>query len=199
MIEESGTMGYEYDVFFSYKVDRRTLHWHKQVKDQLEFWLTQELRGIRCRMFMDLEGLSTGDHWKSKLSHALKHSKCLVAVWSPEYFQSAYCLSEWKAFQDRAQIVGHENTALVAPIRFHDGEHFPLEAREVHMADFREHTSIVEGFWTTSKAVELGDLIKRFAGDVARLVEKAPEFDPAWPAELIGQVPKAPKIKLAQL
>lgn len=200
MIEALVSMGYEYDVFFSYKHDGQSLDWNKRVKDQLGFWLTQEMGGIPSRIFMDLESLSTGDQWKRRLSHAVRHSKCLVAVWSPEYFQSAYCLSERKAFQDRAQIVGQGNIALVAPIRFHDGEHFPVEAQAVQMADFRDHTSIVgEGFWRSNKAVELGDLIKRFAGDVARLVQKAPEFDPTWPAELVEQVPKAPKIGLAQL
>lgn len=192
-------MGYEYDVFFSYKFDRRSLDWHKRVKDHLDYWLTQELGGSRCRIFMDLDGLSTGDHWKSKLSHALKRSKCLVAVWSPAYFQSPYCLSEWQAFRRREALLGKESTALVAPIRFHDGEHFPEEAREVQMADFREHTSLLEAFWETRDARALEKLIQGFSSDVAKLVKNAPAFDPTWPADLNEQVPKAPKIGLAQL
>src|SRR5437762_14043948 len=40
-------MAYQYDVFFSYKRDPESDHWHENVKTKLEFWLKHELNRSR--------------------------------------------------------------------------------------------------------------------------------------------------------
>jgi hypothetical protein len=189
-------MSYQYDVFFSYKHTEQSLYWHEKVKDLLQGWLTQELGGINARIFMDREEIKTGQDWKDRLGIGLKHSKCLVPVWSPSYFQSPYCLSEWRAFQQRETIAARK---LIAPIRYHDGDFFPAEARKVQMADFRNLTSNVDPFWGTRRAVMVEDKIKLLAQDVATLVKQAPDFDSEWQTELVDDVPTEPVIKLAKL
>ena len=192
-------MPYHYDVFFSYKRDPRTLDWHRRVKDQLQFWLTQEIGGYEARIFVDEQSIETGDHWPEALQDALLKSKCLVCIWSPEYFQSPWCLSEWKNFCEREALLGLTPHGLIAPIRYHDGDHFPEEARSTQMRDFSRHTSLLPAFWNTDRAVELGDLIREFAREVAQIIERAPEFDPSWPLAPITAKPADKKIGLAQL
>jgi hypothetical protein len=192
-------MSYEYDVFFSYKHSPKSLYWHCEVKDLLQEWLSQALGGRQCKIFMDKEAIATGERWRDSLRHALKHSKCLVAVWSPLYFQSQYCLSEWEAFRQRESQCNLASLGLVAPIRYHDGEFFPETARDVQMTDLREHTSLLPAYWTTRDAVELDAKIRVFAQQVAAIVNGAPEFDPNWPAELLEHSPSQPSIELAKL
>jgi hypothetical protein len=70
-------------------------------------------------------------------------------------------------------------------MRFHDGEHFPEEAKAVQCIDVRAYTSTVRGFWTskqtTGRAQELQDQLKLLACSVASMVRSVPRFEPDWP------------------
>ena len=188
-------MDYRHDIFFSYKRDALTLDWHRWVKDRLVHWLTQEMGGRRIDCFMD-EQIHTGEHWPDSLQQALLHSRCLVTVWSPEYFHSNWCVSEWRNFLEREKLL--QGTCLIAPVRYHDGEHFPPEARIVQWTDVVEFTSTAPGFFRTERAVELEDKIKLLAKDVARLLKAVPAFDPSWPIASAVALP-APPIGLPRL
>jgi hypothetical protein len=189
-------MSYQYDVFFSYKHTAQSLYWHQRVKDSLQEWLTHELDGSKARIFMDCEEIRTGQDWRDRLGFGLKHSKCLVPVWSPSYFQSPYCVSEWRAFHQRQSDVGCN---LIAPIRYNDGNCFPPDAKNAQMADFEKLTSNEAYFWNSDRALLLEDKIKLLAKDVATIVKNAPEFDLEWQAELMDFLPTEPTIKLAKL
>ena len=97
-------MNYQYDAFFSYKRDRESDDWHEVVKNKLEFWLKQELERDDVRLFFDREDIRAGMRWRHKMVEALKRSKCIVCLWSPLYFQSKWCGSEWKTFVKREQL-----------------------------------------------------------------------------------------------
>jgi hypothetical protein len=92
---------YEYDVFFSYKKDPLITEWIANVVSRLEFWLTQELGGRPARIFIDRDHIEIGDRWPDALRHALRHSRSMAAIWSPSYFHSQWCVSEWKSFLAR--------------------------------------------------------------------------------------------------
>src|SRR5262245_40512338 len=94
-------MAYQYDAFFSYKRDRESDAWHERVKDKVIYWLKHELQRQDVRIFFDTEEIRTGMRWRQKLADALRHSKCLICVWSPLYFQSKWCVSEWQTFVER--------------------------------------------------------------------------------------------------
>ena len=188
-------MDYKHDIFFSYKRDSLTLDWHRWVKDRLVHWLTQEVGGRRIDCFMD-EQITVGQHWPDSLQQALRHSRCLVGVWSPEYFQSEWCVSEWKTFVERERVL--RRPGLIAPLQYHDGEHFPDEARSVEWMDVRNYTSTAPAFYNTVRAVELEDKIKEFARGVAQLLYAAPAFDPGWPVVPAPALPAA-KIGLPRL
>jgi hypothetical protein len=189
---------YKYDVFFSYKRHELTKDWTREVYQRLQYWLTQELNVPEAQVFFDEDSMETGDRWPDKLRDALKSSRCMVCVWSPLYFQSSWCVSEWRSFRAREIRLSMQSHGLIAPMRFHDGEHFPPEARAVQCTDVVPYASTVRAFWSSPRVVDLDDVLKSFAHTVAQIVRRAPSFQADWP---VVDEPglAAAKIELARL
>jgi len=87
---------YTYGVFISYRHRGHTAEWIKN-----HFYPMLEQRLPECmpvdhdtKIFLDLK-IETGSAWPDELRHALKMSRCILAVWSPDYFRSEWCLAEW--------------------------------------------------------------------------------------------------------
>jgi hypothetical protein len=175
---------YVYDVFVSYRrgdeAANPMLPWIREVVSRLTFWLGQELRGRDAHVFFDTENLEVGSHWPDRLRHAILRSRCLVPILSPQYFTSRWCLTEWASFIQRQQIEDASGTVLIIPMKFHDGELFPQEARDITTLDLTRHAGTTRAFWSTVRADELDQMIQRFARDVAQAVEHAPPFDSTW-------------------
>jgi hypothetical protein len=188
---------YEYDVFFSYKRHRETAEWTRNVRKYLTLWLSEEIQGP-VKIFVDEETIETGDRWPEKIKDGLKSSRCMVSLWSPLYFQSNWCVSEWKSFMEREKNLDLAPHGLIAPVRFHDGEHFPAEAKLVQALDLREYASALPAFWNSPRSLELEDKIKDLARSVAAILGRVPAFRPNWPViEAAGVFP--PIIPLGRL
>lgn len=171
-------MGYQYDAFFSYKRDSESDEWHKNVKTKLEFWLKQELQRLDVHIFFDTEEIRTGMQFRQKVTSALKQSRCIVCLWSPLYFQSKWCYSEWMTFVRRGEMV---NSQLVMPAHFHDGESFPAAAKVAQYLDFSPFANTMPAFWMTVEAVRFQPLLKQFARDLAVMIREAPPYDDTFP------------------
>jgi len=172
-------MGYEFEIFFSYKRSVDSSAWHTGLKDSLAHWVSEELGGGGVHIFFDLEDINVGARWKTKIVNALRSSKCLVAVWSPEYFRSRYCVAEWLTFDKRAKLFDRE---LIAPASRVDGQFFPIDARALQIAKFNDYALTATKFWETPYAAEFEiQLVKPFARDVAKLIQQAPDFVDDFP------------------
>jgi hypothetical protein len=147
----------------------------------LRFWLTQELAGKSAEIFCDTDSIEVGDRWPDALRSALRASRCMVSIWSPSYFRSEWCVSEWQSFLTRERMLNIGHHGLIAPVRFHDGQHFPALAQNVQWVDFEPYTSTFDSFWESSRAVEFEDRIKVLARSVAAIISRTPEFAPDWP------------------
>lgn len=189
---------YKYDVFFSYKRHDLTLDWTRWVSARLRFWLTQELGVPEAKVFMDEDCIEVGDCWPERLRDGVRLSKCMVGVWSPLYFQSSWCVSEWASFRERERRLNMQSHGLIAPMRFHDGEHFPEEARSIQWLDVAQYTSTVPAFLTSARAMDLEDLLKGFAERLAHTIHDAPPFQTDWPV-VDAPALAVPKIGLAKL
>jgi TIR domain len=189
---------YRYDVFFSYKRRDLSLVWTRQVWRRIEFWLTEELGGRKAEMFVDEECIESGDRWPEKLKEAVAVSRCMVCIWAPSYFQSGWCVSEWQSFRKREKILGLKSHGLIAPLRFHDGEHFPEEARSVQWMDVAPYAITLPSFWETTKVVDLEEKLKPFVAAVANIVRQAPPFRQDWPIVEYDASP-VPHIALGRL
>ncbi len=188
---------YSYDVFFSYKRHGQTAEWTRRVHEHLKLWLSEEI-GRVAEIFFDVELIETGDHWPDTLRLALTQSRCMVSVWSPLYFQSSWCLSEWRSFLHRETLANVGSHGLIAPVRFHDGEHFPPEARSVQSLDLTAYASALPAFWNSPRSLELEDKIKELAVSTAKIIRRAPSYQEGWP--LMEAVPdQAPVIPLGRL
>jgi hypothetical protein len=170
---------YQFDVFFSYKRDPRSQEWVSRVKDCLDYWLRQEVG--RSRIFFDAQSIDVGFPWPEAIRDALLSSRCMVGIWSAEYFRSGWCLTEWRSFQRRE--IETKIDGLILPLKYHDGESFPEDARRMKYRDISRFASIMSSFWATSRAVELEDEIRQFAVDLARALERAPKFG-SFPLQL---------------
>jgi TIR domain len=171
-------MSYQYDAFFSYKRDPESDTWHQRVKDKLHHWIRMDLNQADVAIFFDTEDIRSGQRWRTKLETALKTSKCAICVWSPLYFRSKWCVSEWTTFEQRGR---HLRLDLVIPARYHDGEHYPGPAKDIQSVDFSDYASTMPRFWDTERAVEFErSLLRPFARDLAEIIRAAPPFDPRF-------------------
>lgn len=181
---------YEYDVFISYRHDYPVGPWVREfLYEPFTGWLTQKLGGWRARVFLDQapgpesrarrEALSAGDVWPDRLKQALIVSKCLVPVFSPDYFRSDWCMSEFETFRERERILMRRG--LVVPILHNGLNHFPLEAQKIQMFDFSQLRSTMPGFMSTPRGVDFEDNVEKFAADVAMKISQVPSFVTGWP------------------
>ena len=172
-------MAYEYEIFFSYKRDRQSNSWHQVLKDRIVHWVGEEPGIDKVRVFFDTEEIRTGNRWRQKVVHALSRSKCLIGIWSPQYFRSRHCVAEWLSFSARCT---QTNKELVAPASRADGLNFPTHARDFQFKRFNDYALLATRFWDTELAVEFEEKeIKPFARDVAQLIRQAPDFSPHFP------------------
>ena len=190
-------MDYQYDVFFSYKRDPETDAWHEKVKTKLAFWLRQELERQDVRIFFDTEEIQTGTRWRHKLAEALRQSRCIVCVWSPLYFRSKWCVSEWMTFVRREDLAKRE---LVASASFCDGKSFPKAALDTTWVDFSEFASTFPTFWNTEPAVTFEkDRLRPFASALAAKIRNAPPFDGTFPLVEVPDDQVAPEGTIGRL
>lgn len=188
----SGGHMYRYDVFVSYKREPTDRHlvtpWLKAVLARTEFWLKQELGGREISVFFDEDSIDVGTKWPDEIRDALLASRCLLAIWSPEYFHSAWCMAEWRSFVARENMVAADSGAscvLIFPVKFHDGRWYPQEARETQQFDLSDYAATTSAFWQSQRADDLDRLIrKRLAPALARSVADAPDHKDGWPVEV---------------
>lgn len=172
--------GYQYDVYLSYRRSPLLAPWVREVKARLAPHLTDD-SGRGLQVYFDESDDESQEHWQADASAALRLSRCMVGIWSPPYFRSRWCMSEWETFRARERRYTSAQCRLVAPIQFHDGVHFPPEAHAVGMLDARPYASLSSAFWKTESAIEFERRLAKFAKEVAILAKNAPSFDPDWP------------------
>lgn len=189
---------YKYDVFFSYNRHNLTLDWTREVSQRLKLWLSEELGGRPAEVFVDESSIEIGNKWPDSIKYAVTRSRCMVCVWTPSYFRSSWCVSEWKSFLEREKLLKMTPHGLIAPLKFHDGDHFPPEAKNVQWEDVAPYAATVPAFWSSAKAIELEGKLKSFAHSVAEMIQSAPPFRPDWPIVESPGIP-LPKIGLAKL
>lgn len=178
-------MAYVYDVFLSYRRDPPVGEWvNNHFYSQLLNWLPLELNRP-ATVYKDDENLILGSHWPDALKQALQSSRCLLCVWSPDYFWHDWCVAEWKSMVERERLLGYGTAAnpsgLVVPVVFHDGQNFPPEAQQVQSKDFRDYNIPAPSFSQTAKYVDFIDRVKDLAQGLAGVVNAAPAWQNNWP------------------
>lgn len=175
-------MGYEYDVFISY---RRHGEWPQWVKNQFlplfDHWLGEEL-GSQYSIFID-QNIKEGISWPYELADALSCSKVLVPLWSRQYFYSLWCQSELAHMLVRQQECGFgtrkNRQCLIIPAIIHDGQDRPQFIKNISCLEIQDCTSVrmANG---SPKAEKLDDRIKNWVPSIVKAINSAPQYNPDW-------------------
>jgi hypothetical protein len=157
-------MDYQYDVFLSYRRgapvgDWVNNHFYREVMN----WLPLEMnRPVTA--FKDDKDIALGNHWPETIKQALGLSRCLLCVWSPDYFWHEWCVAEWKTMAERQRLAGYATptnpSGLIVPVVFHDGVNFPQEAQNAQSKDFSNYNYQVVAFSQTALYLQFIDEVK---------------------------------------
>jgi hypothetical protein len=177
---------YEFDIFLSY---RRSGHgnacqWvHNHFYPLLLDCLADQI-GWEPKIFIDLAA-ETGSDWPSLLENALLRSKMLVAVWSPPYFRSGWCLAEWESMQARERVLklGQPDrpNGLVYPIIFSDSENFPPSARRRQARDLKPWSNPFRAYQESRDYEGLYREMQNITAEIGQILARAPTWRPDWP------------------
>jgi hypothetical protein len=168
---------YQWDIFLSYRRDPPVESFvHKVLDPALRDWLPQHAALQRERVFLDVRECKPGVDWTERLEHALRHTRCLIPVLSPTYFDSSWCMTEFYSMLARQQATGK---TLIYPLRFSDGDFFPADVKALGHCDIAKF-SAARGPLRTPAFMQL---IEQVCVAVGGLVRQAPSFDPGWSIE----------------
>lgn len=169
----AGEDDYEYDVFISYAGGGAIAQWVCDVfRSEFELWLRDEIKDVR--VFFDKRDIPHGTEFPAVLQRAHQRSKVLVAVLSPAYFQSQWCMTELFSMLGRHDPSSDDPRSFVHPVAAQDC--FNLGEIDPDLADlqnlrFEDHPT------------GTGRPTKRFKNDIRQLavaVADSIEYAPAW-------------------
>jgi hypothetical protein len=175
---------YLFDVFISYcrhgNAQRWLLnHFFPKFKDCLA-----DQMASTPRVYVD-RTMPRGAHWPSNLQKALRHSKIMVPLFSPQYFRSKWCVAEWKSMQEREKLLGlatpERPQGLVYPILYSDSDNFPSEAKGISRWDFKRLATPELVFQESRDYVDFHHKVTEVAEDLAELLPQVPDWQPDWP------------------
>lgn len=179
-------MGYEFDIFLSYR--RSGLgtagRWVRQHFYPLLLDAYADECGGNLSVFIDL-GVEAGDHWPSRLESALSRSRLMVTVWSPPYFESPWCDAEWRTMCAREQAVGLAGPCrphgLIYPVVYSDGDYFPREAQERQARSVKPWSYPREGYRESRDYDNLFDAVRLMAREIRDQLKAVPPWESGWP------------------
>lgn len=178
--------GYRFDIFISYRRSGSGTaaewvhnHFHPLLRDCLADELDRD-----PQLFIDVD-VEAGGYWPGILADAVLHSQLLVAVWSPPYFRSAWCLAEFESMLARERVLGlatdRQPQGLVYPVVFADGCHFPEVARNRQARNLKEWARPRPAFRETRDYDLFFAEMRGIAAELSRLLRQAPAWAPGWP------------------
>ncbi|MDX2041811.1 MAG: toll/interleukin-1 receptor domain-containing protein [Acidobacteriota bacterium] len=175
---------YLYDVFISYRHKPPVLDWvRNHFYPLLDQWLPSAMP-VEPKIFIDFDEIEIGAAWPAKLRQALRQSRCILSVWSPEYFRSEWCLAEWQTFRERERLLElateQQPDGLIYPVVFSDGEHFPPEAVGTQLQDLRDWNTPHQVFRETAAYVEFDNQMQTLVKGLAKTIGRAPAWQD-WP------------------
>lgn len=184
-----GSGDYKWDVFLSYSFNNVVKRWvAERFLNFFKMFLSEELAPYlpengEPKVYLAANQIQGGDVLKEALREDLLHSKVLVAICSPVYFKSSWCLSEWESFRLREEAIPFRGLRI--PVLFNDGEHYERQfLDDITYVDFRDVIYFTEGGEKDPISLRFQQRVEALAKAVASAVLNAPRFDPAWPVKV---------------
>jgi hypothetical protein len=176
--------GYKFDVFISYCRHGSVQKW------LLNHFLPKFLDCLADqvapmpKVFVDKK-MPRGVKWPEELARALQHTKILVPLFSPPYFESRWCMAEWETMRARESLLGlgtqDRPQTLVYPVLYSDSQNFPMAARELSWWDFKDLSTPEPVFQESRDWMRFHQRVNELAQDLVELLRQVPEWQPGWP------------------
>jgi hypothetical protein len=177
-------VSYEWDVFLSYP---RTAHVQPWIDKHFLPVFKGHLEGLLPhdpRIFIDSD-LSTGVQWPEHIRNALLRSRVMIAVWTPPYFRSQWCMAEWVTMLQREQALIEAGkpaaTGLIYPIKYSDGNNFDNRAKATQFHDLSRFTYKYDCFLDSTLYLQFDDEVRQIAEDIDAKLAEAPDWSPDFP------------------
>lgn len=194
---------YMYDVFLSYRRANPVGDWvHNHFHPLLADWLPQVMP-YDPKIFIDAKSIETAEDWPLKLRQALQGSRCIVAIWSANYFRSSWCMAEWQSMLRREEKLGYRTRerplGLIYPVVFFDGEHFPREAKRIQSRDVSQWSHPYRSFRETQDFIGFTQEMQTIAREIWGMIEQTPPWQPDWPVVIPEQHDETVAVNLPRL
>jgi hypothetical protein len=136
-------------------------------------------------VFVD-QDIDYGSDWPDTLAHALHRSCHMLAIWSPSYFRSKWCVAEWETIRERERQAGLRTggigTSLIYPVVYSDGESFPPDAKRTQSrVDLHDYAYPYEQFKKSEKYLAFFDKITLIADELKTRLDSVPDWNAEWP------------------
>ncbi len=169
---------YEYEIYVSFAQNAVSNEWLQSFIIQLKDAIQRET-GEEPRIFDDYSELSISELWAEQTKLRVLRTKLLLAVLTPQYFESRTCMRTWATFELREQIT-NDQLPLIIPLFIRGRDTMPswvAKRQFFDMSDLPIHTSAFTDRTQSSKLIER---IKRLAKTGAQMLYHVPSFDPQW-------------------
>jgi hypothetical protein len=176
---------YKYDVFISYKRGDVREQWLDQIFLPLFTSFLSGLMPAHPRIFVDREDLKPGIPWKPQVTEALARSKCMIAILSPAYFSSRWCMMEFypmyyrQVALQKAQIIPSSQSLIAPLVGQGPKEFFPQFVsgeNGIQLLDYSRYNRVGTGFMNSDLFLELQDKIDADSLQTYKMIQTAP----AW-------------------
>ncbi|HEX3782164.1 MAG TPA: toll/interleukin-1 receptor domain-containing protein [Pseudonocardiaceae bacterium] len=190
---------YQFDVFLSYRRAGGLPDWMRNhFRPVLEECLADEMTHDP-RVFLDTD-IHTGSHWPAEVERALRTSRLLLPVWTPQYFTSPWCTAEWQTMTKREEAIGlgtvERPHGLIHPVVYSDWDNFPAEAKMLQCRDMKPWARPQPQFRRTELYLDFYADMQAFAGHLAKIIDVAPDWCADWPVvrptEILRPPPEGP-------
>ncbi len=137
------------------------------------------------KVFVD-KAMPRGVHWPAQLETALRHSKIMIAVLTPPYFTSSWCLAELRSMHAREKALGlagpDRPQGLIYPILYSDSDNFPMEEGLLRSWwDFKDLATPEPVFQESRDWIPFHRRVSEFARDLVELLQQVPDWQADWP------------------
>jgi len=180
------TDDYEYDVFVSAASETPVGEWvDNHFVGMLKIHLGNEMPPDNGPRVFWYKEQTTGTHWQKNLKKVLPKSRVLVAILSPHYFRSDWCMAEFESMRAREEQLRMGSVeyphGLIYPILFSDGEHFAEVKRAVIFKDLSKWRYHWPQFRDSLKYLEFEDAMRDVGQELARQIGKVPPWSADFP------------------
>ena len=177
--------GYKYDLFISYSRLGSVQKWLlNHFYDKLRDCLADQF-GSSLKVYMDRRTMPRAVHWPSELQIALRHSKIMIQLLTPGYFESKWCLAELFSMRAREEMLGlaglQVTQGLIYPILYSDSDNFPPEGLQRSWVDFKDFAYPDMVYQQTADFVHFHRKVNELACDLVQLVKQVPDWRADWP------------------